>query len=396
MKSKKPLISVLINNYNYAGFIKQCIDSVLNQTYQNFEIIFVDDGSADNSKEVVETYTDKRIKSIFKKNGGQASAFNVGFEASKGEIICFLDSDDWWKENKLETLLKWHNFLDGDYAMIQHVVDIWYKGEISPFRPALYQGDCFTHTIETGQLGLFVGSSGLSFTREMLDKVMPVPEILRISADAYLTRTTFTFGHVYSIPDCLGYYRKHNNAVLGNSTYDHIDFTQRLLFPLLNSFYEKQGIEYRFKIHKKEEEPKPENPSKGRSAKEQPVPARPIHDKMLMQFLMKRRLDEIISEYGKVAIFGAGLHTVWMSSFLDNYRSKDVVAVLDDNPSQDDVFWQKHPIQPLELDINSVGAVILSSDCKQEMMKRRCEEIFGDKLTLVELYAGLPEGPYRK
>ncbi|MGL5878790.1 MAG: glycosyltransferase family 2 protein, partial [Xenococcaceae cyanobacterium] len=91
--SERPLVSILINNYNYGKFLPEAIDSALAQTYDRCETIVVDDGSTDNSQEIIASYGD-RIVPIFKTNGGQASAFNAGFAASSGDIICFLDADD--------------------------------------------------------------------------------------------------------------------------------------------------------------------------------------------------------------------------------------------------------------------------------------------------------------
>ena len=93
ISNKSPLVSILINNYNYAQYLSQAIDSALGQTYTNTEIIVVDDGSTDNSREIINSYGNQII-SVLKENGGQASAINAGFAASKGDIICLLDADD--------------------------------------------------------------------------------------------------------------------------------------------------------------------------------------------------------------------------------------------------------------------------------------------------------------
>src|SRR5688572_19409564 len=88
-----PLVSVIINNYNYGRFLVFAIDSALNQTHKNVEVIVVDDGSTDGSREIIMGY-ERQVKSIFKENGGQASALNKAYEISNGDIILFLDSDD--------------------------------------------------------------------------------------------------------------------------------------------------------------------------------------------------------------------------------------------------------------------------------------------------------------
>lgn len=87
------LVSIVINNYNYDRFLAQVIDGALGQIHSNIEVVVVDDGSTDNSRDVIARYGD-RIVSVLKTNGGQASALNAGFAASKGEIICLLDADD--------------------------------------------------------------------------------------------------------------------------------------------------------------------------------------------------------------------------------------------------------------------------------------------------------------
>src|SRR5918994_1808682 len=87
------MASIIIDNYNYGRFLEEAIDSALDQTYSDTEVIVVDDGSTDDSREIIDGYGD-RIIPVFKENGGQASAFNVGFELSRGEVVFFLDADD--------------------------------------------------------------------------------------------------------------------------------------------------------------------------------------------------------------------------------------------------------------------------------------------------------------
>jgi glycosyltransferase involved in cell wall biosynthesis len=95
------LVSIIINNYNYGHFVSEAIDSALNQTYSQIEVIVVDDGSTDNSRKIIASY-EHRITSILKENGGQASALNAGFAATQGDIICFLDADDIFLIEKLK------------------------------------------------------------------------------------------------------------------------------------------------------------------------------------------------------------------------------------------------------------------------------------------------------
>lgn len=102
------LISVIIPVYNVEQYLRQCVDSVLAQTYTNYEILLVDDGSADNSGVICDEYSskDKRIKVIHQKNAGLSEARNCGFDSSNGEYVYFLDSDDWIQPKTLSVLVR--------------------------------------------------------------------------------------------------------------------------------------------------------------------------------------------------------------------------------------------------------------------------------------------------
>ena len=89
----RPPVSIVITNYNYGRYLRASIDSALAQTYPKVEVIVVDDGSSDGSREIIESYG-ARIVAILKANGGHGSALNAGFEPSRGEIVMFLDADD--------------------------------------------------------------------------------------------------------------------------------------------------------------------------------------------------------------------------------------------------------------------------------------------------------------
>ena len=104
--NNKPKVSVIIPVYNVEQYLKECLDSVINQSLEDVEVICVNDGSPDNSLQIIEEYArkDNRITVISKKNGGLSSARNSGIECARGEYIYFLDSDDFIKENSLEKL----------------------------------------------------------------------------------------------------------------------------------------------------------------------------------------------------------------------------------------------------------------------------------------------------
>ena len=107
MDKSKILITVYITNHNYGRYIKKAIDSVLNQTFKELELIIVDDGSTDNSKEIINRYKDnKKITSIFQKNKGLNVSNNIALRIAKGKYIMRLDADDWLDTHALEILYK--------------------------------------------------------------------------------------------------------------------------------------------------------------------------------------------------------------------------------------------------------------------------------------------------
>ena len=101
-----PRVSVIIPTYNYGHFLGEAIQSVLDQTFTDFEIIIVNDGSTDNTNEVAESFTDPRIRYIYQENRGLSAARNTGIKASSGVYIATLDSDDMWLQQNLEIVVK--------------------------------------------------------------------------------------------------------------------------------------------------------------------------------------------------------------------------------------------------------------------------------------------------
>lgn len=108
-----PKISVIVPVYNVEKYLNRCVDSILNQTFEDFELILVNDGSPDNCGNICDEYAqkDNRVKVIHKKNGGVSSARNAGIDTAQGEYIMFVDSDDWINENMLNDM---YNMPDSD------------------------------------------------------------------------------------------------------------------------------------------------------------------------------------------------------------------------------------------------------------------------------------------
>lgn len=126
-------ISIIIPIYNTGKYLKRCVDSVLAQTYQNIEVILVNDGSTDESSNICEWYKkqDKRVKVIHKKNGGVSSARNAGLENATGDYIGFVDSDDWVNKEMYEILLKAIKDTNSDVATLDYILVNNQKGYIN-------------------------------------------------------------------------------------------------------------------------------------------------------------------------------------------------------------------------------------------------------------------------
>jgi glycosyltransferase involved in cell wall biosynthesis len=120
----KPLVTVIIPTYNRGWIVKEAIDSVLDQDFSDFELIVVDDGSEDNTREILGAYADA-ITVLHRSNRGVSAARNCGIAEASGQLIAFLDSDDLWLPGKLKTQVKY--FEENAAAMINQTQEIWIR-----------------------------------------------------------------------------------------------------------------------------------------------------------------------------------------------------------------------------------------------------------------------------
>ncbi|HAW19007.1 MAG TPA: hypothetical protein DCX14_02395 [Flavobacteriales bacterium] len=218
MMLKNPKVSVVINNYNYERYLGAAILSALGQTYENCEVIVVDDGSTDGSRAIIESYGDQ-IKAIFKENGGQASAFNAGVEAAVGDYILLLDSDDELEPVAVEVSL---NKIDPSAARLMYQLrTIDSEGQVTgnyrTGKPTEFLGTLGESVLK--QIGATATpTSGNFFRASALREVLPMPtDAYRICADAYLFMKVHEFGLVQKILDPLARYRVHENNNFFNS-----------------------------------------------------------------------------------------------------------------------------------------------------------------------------------
>lgn len=216
---RRPLVSILINNYNYERFLSDAIDGALRQTYSPVEVIVVDDGSTDNSRDVVASYGSK-ISFVFKSNGGQASAFNTGIAASRGDIVCFLDADDFFYPDKVERVVQIfnQNSLETKGIMVHHLVAL--KDAVGqdlnrPLFGRTHRSPLNLYDFARRHRFLWYEAgptSTISINRALADRLFPIPQNgIRVAADAFVVYGAFLLGEVHSLPEALSGYRLHGN-----------------------------------------------------------------------------------------------------------------------------------------------------------------------------------------
>lgn len=211
---QKPFISVLIDTYNHERFVGEAVSSVLAQEYPQGlrEILVVDDGSTDRTAEILAQFDDA-IRVLRKPNGGQASAFNYAIPQCKGEIVAFLDGDDWWKPEKL-------NLLSDAFASNVSVGLVGngitevlpggvQRSELVRDAPR-FRIDSVAGARLFRQRKSFLGTSRMAYRAELLRRIGPVPESLVFEADEFVFTLGSLFSDVFVLREPLTFYRLHD------------------------------------------------------------------------------------------------------------------------------------------------------------------------------------------
>lgn len=208
------LVSIIINNFNYAPFLVDAIESALAQDYPQVEVIVVDDGSTDHSRQIITSYG-QRITPIFTENGGQGNAFNVGFSNARGELICFLDSDDLFLSNKVSLVAQTFK-RNPTASLIYHriqLVDVHKKIRGKPWPPRVLSGRIEQKVVRSGGWWPRPTTSGLCASRAFLEKVFPLStENNKLCADGFIAGLAPFFGPVIGLKDVLAHYRLHDSS----------------------------------------------------------------------------------------------------------------------------------------------------------------------------------------
>jgi len=211
-KNNKPLVSIITPMYNSEHVIAETIESVLEQTYSNWELIIVDDLSTDNSVRVVTKYcaTDKRIKLFsLEKNSGAAMARNKGIAEAKGRFIAFLDSDDLWKTIKLEKQIKF--MLDNDFAITATDYEQITEDNITKRVIKTREKIDYKTALKFNP----IGNSTVLYDVEKLGKV-EIPNIKRRNDYALWLKILRKEKYVYGINEVLASYRLRKKSISSN------------------------------------------------------------------------------------------------------------------------------------------------------------------------------------
>jgi glycosyltransferase involved in cell wall biosynthesis len=217
--SPRPLVSVLIANYNYAAFLPATLDALVAQTYEHFEAVVVDDGSTDDSVAVIRSYADRdaRFRLVQKANGGQTSAVNECFRHLVGEIVCLLDADDLFATDKLERVVA--AFLaDPAAGACNHaarVIDGRGRTVVRRLNAHLDAGWLAPTAAERGGCVCVPVTSCMAFRREVLTELMPIPAAQRRDCDGYLGMAAQFLTPLIALDAPLAGYRVHGNNMGG-------------------------------------------------------------------------------------------------------------------------------------------------------------------------------------
>src|ERR1700719_3382736 len=241
----KPFVTALIDTYNHESFIEKAIDSVLHQDFSaaETEILVVDDGSTDRTPELIRKFA-PRVRSLRKANGGKASAFNARIPNIQGAIVAFLDGDDWWAPGKLTAVADVFA-KDAGVGLVGHAVTQVYPDghqhtelprEVSRFRMTSAKEARTFRMRKT-----FLGTSRMTYRREVLRQIGPVPEELKFEADEYLFTLAGLFADVVVLREAYTFYRLHEGNLfhLSNGSEESVRRKQQVLARLAHELDEK-------------------------------------------------------------------------------------------------------------------------------------------------------------
>lgn len=236
MSLDAPGLSVVVSSYNYGRYLRKAIDSALNQVCNHLQVIVVDDGSTDDSREIIESYGD-RIQTLYQQNKGQIASCTAGLQLCRHDVVIFLDSDDFlWPSAASEIMAVWTpSAIKVQYSLqaigsdgdLVHTVFPKYPHGLTPstIRAELLRAGVYPATT----------TSGTAFNREFLLKVMPIPKEYRCDIDDALNVAAPLHGDVITLRKTLGCYRVHDR-----NTSAHAELSAERFERYASDFAERQ------------------------------------------------------------------------------------------------------------------------------------------------------------
>ncbi len=213
--SPTSLVSVVIPSYNHARYISRALQSVLDQTYTNWEAIVIDNHSTDNTDEVMASFTDPRITYLkIHNNGVIAASRNAGIRAAKGEWVAFLDSDDWWTNDKLKVCF---DYIDEKVDLVYHDLEI-VSNQPRTFRRKTTKSWQVKEPVLIDLMlrGNAISNSSVVVRKKLLEEIGGINESVKMVAtedyNAWLRISKHTNQFLY-LPHKLGYYLMHNQSL---------------------------------------------------------------------------------------------------------------------------------------------------------------------------------------
>lgn len=229
----RPLVSVVVPNHNGAEFLRECIESVLNQSYKNLEIIVVDDHSSDNSIEILDSYK-KKINLIICHEYGAGAARNAGILHSTGEFIALLDSDDIWEENKIKLQI---DLLEKSNAGLVYCHSMEFTDNGSEIKKhfGIFKGDCYKFFIKNPGVAIVeLGCSTAIFRRKILLMSGNFdPKFLGAAEDWDFFRRICRFTTIDYVDQVLMRYRRHGNNISSRGILDFKKGNERAVRKLI-------------------------------------------------------------------------------------------------------------------------------------------------------------------
>ncbi len=234
--------SIIINNFNYSNYIIECIDSVLYQTYNNVEIILIDDGSTDDSINLIQNYKEEIII-VSKKNAGQLSTFNKAKEYISGDIVFFLDADDIYKNNYISEIMQCYDrnqSVDFIFSALERMFPNGDTKVIQKFQKDMIVGFSIVSTYY-GKEWLGSATSCISMRRKLFDKILPIPfeeDWITRADDCLVWGSSILGANKYFFSKPLVKYRVHNyNNFYGKKFSNEYSYKRNIAINKLFRFF---------------------------------------------------------------------------------------------------------------------------------------------------------------